>query len=110
MSGAYGNENLMFIRNCSFITVDGTSQTITLNKDTKAVSLYAIADCWVEIGKVPVAAVPAELAQSNGTFFVPAGWGPDIPVPAGTDVGPIKLAAIQATAGGNLYVYERQDN
>lgn len=109
MSGTYGNENLMFIRNCSFITVDGTSDSITLDRNTKAVSLYAIADCWVEVGKGPVAVAPTEKAQSGGSFFVPAGWGPDIPVPAGTDSQPIKVAAIQDSAGGNLYIYERQD-
>lgn len=111
MSGAYGNDNLMFIRNCSFITTDGTSDPgITLDVDTTAISFYATADCWVNIGAgTPVAAAPSEKADSNGSFFVPTGWGPDIPVPVGKDNAPIVVAAIQSTTSGNLYVYQRKD-
>ena len=111
MAGSYGNENLMFISKCIFITTDGTSDPgVTLDKETKAISIYATADAWVNIGAgTPVAAAPSEKVNSNGSFFVPAGWGPDVPVPVGTDATPILVAAIQATAAGNVYIYQRKD-
>lgn len=110
MSGTYGNMNLMFIDSSSFITTDGTSDTFTLDPDTKAISLYAVADAWVKVSVgTPVAAATTEKVKSNGSFFVPAGWGPDIPVPAGSDKNPMVVAAIQSTAAGNLYIYQRKD-
>jgi hypothetical protein len=107
--GSYGNDNLMFISRTSFITHDGTSDAgLTLDKETKAISIYATTDCWVEVGEAPVA-VPATEKVWSDSVFVPAGWGPDIPVPAGSDSKPMKVAVIQASASGNCYIYQRRD-
>jgi hypothetical protein len=107
----HGNDNLMYIRGCSFITADGTSDPgITLDPDTLAVSLYSLTDVWVNIGVgTPVAAAPSEKAASNGSFFVPSGIPFDVGISEGTDEKPQVLAAIQDSAGGNLYVYQRKE-
>lgn len=108
--GSYGNDNLMFIRKSSFITSDGTSDPgLTLDPDTKALSIYASAACWIQVAAVPVA-VPATEKVWSDSIFVPAGWGPDIPVPAGSDKVPMKVAVIQDSAAGNIYIYQRKDN
>ena len=107
--GSYGNDNLMFVSRCSFITTDGTSDAgLTLHKDTKAVTFYSTADAWVLIAAVPVAVPATEKVWSDSTFL-PAGVMVDYPVPAGTDLKPMKVAAIQDSAAGNVYVYERKD-
>lgn len=109
----YGNDNLMFIRDCQFITTDGTSDPgVTLDKDTTSIMLYATADAWINIGKgTPVAAVPSEKTASNGSFFIPTLGNRFIvvAVPVGTDANPVKVAAIQATGAGNVYIYQRKE-
>jgi len=107
--GSYGNDNLMFVSRCSFITTDGTSDAgLTLSKDTKAVTFYALADAWAQVAAVPVAAATTEKVWGD-SIFLPAGVMVDYPVPAGTDAVPMKVALIQDSASANCYVYERKD-
>jgi hypothetical protein len=110
MSGFYGNDNLALVSGCQFLTVDGTSDTVTLPPGTNAVGFFATSACWVMIGDpglTPVAAAPgAEKTVVSKTFFVPAEtFVAEQQISGDTDEKPIKVAAIQATAGGTLYVY-----
>lgn len=112
MAGQSGNSNLLFIRRNHFVTFDGTSkQTIAVDAKCRAVSLYATAACWVAFGTDPTAAaVNQQTAAAANTFFVPATTWLDIALPVdGTVAAPIKIAAIQSSGGGNLYVYERSE-
>jgi hypothetical protein len=107
--GTYGNDNLMFSGPCSFIVADGTSDAgLTLDKDCKAITVYALTDCWVAVGQDPTAVAATEKVWSDSSF-VPTNGLFDIPVPAGSDSQPIKVAVIQDSAGGNVYIYQRKD-
>ena len=110
MSGYYGNSNLALVSGSQFLTVDGTSDTVTLPQGTNAVGFFATAACWVMIGnpgETPVAAAPgAEKTVVTKEFYVPAQtFVPEQQISGATDERPIKVAAIQASAGGRLYVY-----
>lgn len=108
--GTFGNDNLMHISRCSFITTDGTSDPgLTLHKDTKAISVYATAAAWVLVGPGTPVAVPATEKVWSDSLFIPATGWIDVPVPAGTDLKPMKVAAIQNSGAGNVYIYERKD-
>lgn len=113
MSGAHGNDNLFYATATQYLTVDGTSDNVTVGVGTKAVSLFATAACWVKIGtpgETPVAAAPgAEKTRSQRTIYLPAETSKDIPIPVGAADAPVKIAAIQATATGTLYIEERND-
>jgi hypothetical protein len=108
MSGVYGNPNLAYVQGCQYLTFDGTSDlTAALLPVTQAVTLYATADCWVQIAPAPVAAAPGGEKTRVHSFFLPANTFVDVAVPYSDEAHPQIVAAIQATAGGNLYIYER---
>lgn len=112
MSGVNGNDNLLYIRRHHFLTFDGTSdQTIALLPQTRVVTLYATAACWVAFGTSPTAAaVNEKTAGADNAFYLPANMEKDVPLSVdGTPAAPIKIAAIQAVGGGNLHVYERSE-
>lgn len=103
---AYGNDNLLQKNQGQFLTVDGTSDTVTLNKNTYAVELYAAQNCWVTWGTAPTAVKPGAEKTTGDSFYLPASTTRIYPVPYGTDTAPIKLAAIQDSASGSLFVNE----
>lgn len=113
MPGAYNNPNLYHAAATQYLTVDGTSDTVTLGVGTRAVSLFATSACWVRIGikgETPTAAAPgAEKTRVDRLIYLPAESVIDYPVPVGDEAGKVKIAAIQATAGGTLYITERND-
>jgi len=93
------------VKSAQYLTVDGTSDTVTLPVGTKAVKLYAIADCWITFGAAPVAVKPGLEKTESKAFFLPAATLTNpIPVPYGTDAAPTKVAAIQDASGGALHV------
>jgi hypothetical protein len=112
MPGSHGNDNLYRPSACQYLTVDGTSDNVTLGVNTQAVSLYSTEDCWVRVGipgETPTAAAPgAEKTRVFNSFFLPATTVMDIPVPTASDSAQVKIAAIQDSAGGTLHVTERQ--
>lgn len=112
MSGINANPNLLYIRRHQFLTMDGTSDTVTLSADTKIVTLYATAAAWVAFGADPTAAaVNEKTVGAGGSFYVPATTFMDVALPvSGTPAAPVKIAAIQGGSGGNLHVYERSES
>jgi len=107
--GVYGNENLLFIRKCQYVTCGAASdQSATFDANTEAVTLYADADCWCRIGTNPTAAAPGAEKTEVEAFFIPASAFLDVALPRATDSAPLRLAAIQDSAGGNVYIYERK--
>jgi hypothetical protein len=112
MSGAYGNENLAFVGGGQYLTVDGTSDTITIPSGVEALDFYSDTDCWVFIGEpgaTPTAAAPGAEKTGITGFFLPAFLEKSgIPIPRGTDQNRPKIAAIQDTASGTLHVTYRR--
>lgn len=112
MPGTYGNDNLARVVSSQYLSVDGSSDTITLPVGTQAVTLKATAAMWVTIGQPgedPTAAAPgAEKTVVARTFYLGADSEIDVPVPMSTDAELVKIAAIQDSAGGTLYVYHRR--
>jgi hypothetical protein len=104
MSGVLGNDNLAWDKGSQFLTIDGTSDTISCPTDTQAVSLFSDVACWVTFGSVPVAAAPGAEKTQATSFYLPASVLVDYPIPQGTDAVPTKVAAIQADGAGTLYV------
>jgi hypothetical protein len=101
-------ETIFQVKSSQFLTVDGTSDTVTLAPGTQAVYLYAIAACWVTSGFGTVTAVkPGAEKTSSKAFYVPAATliGP-VKVPVGTDASLTKVAAIQDSTGGALHITE----
>jgi hypothetical protein len=114
MAGVYGNDNLAFMPNSQFVTVDGSADlSDTLPTDTYAVTLYSTTDVWwnfTERGKdTPAAAAPAAEKTYGDSKFLPAGIMLDVAVPESHDAALIKVAYIQASAGGTLYITPRND-
>lgn len=111
MPGTHGNDNLAFARKNQFLTIDGSSDTVTLPVGLQAVTLFSDVACWINIGdpgKAPVAAAPgAEKTEAAG-FFLPATTVLDVPVPATKDDALLKIAGIQADGAGTLYVTYRE--
>lgn len=106
--GRYGNENLALITSCQYITFDGTSDSSTLQSNVQALTLFATEPCWVKIGKgAQTAAAPGAEKTVSDSFYVPADAFLDVAVPSSTDENPCVIAAIQDSAGGNLYIYSR---
>lgn len=107
---AYGNDNLLFVRGYQFITTGGTSEQITLDKNTTALTLYAETEgVYVNIGLNPTAAAPGAEKTETESFLVHADSYFDVAVPVGSDSTPQKLAAIQSGTGGTLHIYQRRD-
>lgn len=110
MSGVHGNDNLAWLRGCQFLTIDGTSDSVTLPENIQAVEIYSDVVCWVQIsrpGESPTVAAPgAEKTEIEG-FFLPATTVYPVPVPDGNAANPIKVTAIQAAGAGTLYVNYR---
>lgn len=107
-NGAYGNDNLAYIKKHQFITYAGTSeQSAALAPECVAVDLYAATDCYVAIGPDPTAVAPgAEKTRADG-FLLRADNYLTVAVPKGTEVKPMKIAVIQHTSGGDLDILER---
>jgi hypothetical protein len=115
MAGNYGNENLAFITGCQYLTVDGTSDSITLPEGVHAVDLYSTEDAWVQIGErgvtAPTVAAPgAEKTEIDGFFMAADVWYTGIPVPLGNDAKKVPISAIQgpSATAGTLYVNYRK--
>jgi hypothetical protein len=112
MSGIYGNDNLAFVGGGQYLTVDGTSDNITLPVNVDAVDLYSTTDVWVLIGdpgETPVAAAPGAEKTSVRSFFLPSGVEKSgVPVPRGSAASLVKIAAIQSSAGGTLHATYRR--
>lgn len=106
---AYGNQNLLFVQQSSYITTGATSDLMTLHKDTNGVELYATKACWINIGQVPVAAAAGAEKTAISSFYLPDAGRLRIAVPVGTDAAPMKIAAIQATEAGDLHILELRD-
>ena len=104
MSGVLGNHNLAWAKGSQFLTIDGTSDTITCPTDTQAVSLFSDVACWVTFGRAPVAAAPSAEKTQSTSFYLPANLLVDVPIPCGTDAVPTLVAGIQAVGAGTLYV------
>lgn len=114
MAGVYGNENLSYPIRCQYMTVDSSADlSAELGSDTIAVTLYSTTDTWwnfTEVGKdTPAAAAPGAEETVVRSIFLPSGVMVDYPVPESTDAAKIKIAFIQASAGGTLYITERND-
>jgi hypothetical protein len=108
MSGVYGNYNLLYVRDNQYIDYAAASeQSVGLDWNTEAVSLYSDQDCWVAIGTNPTAAAPGAEKTKAGSFFLPATLQKDVAVPKGTDAAPILVAVIQDSAAGVLHIQER---
>ena len=108
--GAYDNDGLYFHNGYQYITTGATSQQgAALDKNTIAVTLLAETQpCSVAIGPDPTAAVPsAEVVRIAGLSLV-VGQPITVAVPRGSDVAPIKVAAIQIGSAGTLHIYERK--
>lgn len=112
MSGVYGNENLAFVSGGQFLTIDGTSDTVEIPAGVDAVDLYSTTDCWVVIGEpgaTPTAVVPSAEKTTGASFFLPSVVEKSgVPVPRGSAASRPKIAAIQSTAGGTLYITYRK--
>jgi len=110
MSQVAGNDNLAYAKGSQFLTVDGTSDTLTIPAGVYAVDLYAAAACWVTVGApgaTPTAAAGSEKTTTT-SFYLPATLEKTIAIPIGDDTNQVKIAAIQDSAGGNLYVTYRE--
>lgn len=108
--GPYGLGTIAYAAKSQYLTVDGTSDNVTLPGKTRAVTLLATSACWINIGEpgaTPTAAAPGAEKTVISGFYLPADLPTDVVVPEGTDEKPVKIAAIQATAGGTLYVTYR---
>jgi hypothetical protein len=101
---AYGKEELFFVKSSQYLTVDGTSDTVTLPTGTIAVRLHALSNCWVAFGTAPTAVKPGAEKTVTGSFYLPLGTPIILAVPMGTDEAPMKVAAIQDTASAALHV------
>jgi len=109
MSGKYGNANLAIPRKVQYLSVDATSDTVTLSAGTRAVRFQASSAMWIVIsnpGETPTAAAPgAEKTLVDG-FWMDSGDVADYAVPVSTDSSQGQIAAIQDTASGTLTVTE----
>ena len=102
-----GNPNVVRYNACQYLTVDGTSDSVTLNAKCRAITVYSTAACWLLTGNGTVTAVKPGAEKTTGaTIFIPgATFVSGIEV-GGNDTTPPVVAAIQDSAGGSLYVYE----
>ena len=77
------------------ITFSGTSAAMTnaVSDQIRRVSLYADADCYIHFAQTPTA--------TTADFFLPGSIQIMLAIHPGQ-----KIAAIQSTAGGTLYVSE----
>jgi|SRR4051812_3102165 hypothetical protein len=77
------------------LAVAGTSaQSAAVGGNTTIVRIYATQDCWVALGPNPTAA-------ANTSMFLAAGAPEYLAINPGE-----KIAAIQASAAGSLYISE----
>jgi len=109
MPGVYGIDGLYFFNGSQYITTGAASDTgAALDINTVAVALTCITnDMWVAIGTSPTAAAAgAEKTKSTTSFPMHAGQQITLAVPRGTDSAPIKIAAIQDSAAGQLDIIE----
>ena len=103
----YGNYNLAQAGKSQFLTVDGTSDTLTMSSNIQGLWFYSTQDCWIKIGTGTVVAVkPSAQKVVTDSFFLPANTIKETNVPASTDEKPCVIAAIQDSASGNLHVME----
>lgn len=109
MAGSYGNDNLMFIAKCQFVTFNGTSDaSAALDSDTMAVTLFASSACWAAIDTAPVAAIPSGEKVKGVSIYVPQNQFIDVAVPYGRENAPLKVGVVDDGTGGNLFIYERK--
>ena len=110
MSGVLGNANLARVAGFQYLTVDGTSDTVEIPAGVQFVDLIAANDCYVvpgRPGETPTAVVPSGEKTDADGFYLPGGVVYSIAVNLGTAEKPIKIAAIQVSTGGALYVNYR---
>lgn len=105
---SYGNPNIASYNRAQYLTVDGSSDSVTLDPRCRAFSVYATSACWVKFGRgSQTAAAPgAEKTAVTGSFFVPASTLISAVAIEGTTNDVPTVAAIQDSAGGTLHVYE----
>lgn len=109
---SYGNSNLLFVNGGQFISYGGTSEvTAALSPLTIAVEVVATTDCWVLVGgageTTPVAVKPGAESTRGASFPLRAGVEKVFPIPIST--AGVKIAVIQDTSAGVLYVTERRE-
>ena len=103
----YGNYNLAAVGNSQHLTVDGSTDFLTMSSNVQGLLCYSTADCWVAVGTGTVTAVkPSGEKVSTGSFFLPAATVREFAVPSSTDEKPVKVAAVQDSATGILHVQE----
>lgn len=106
---AYGNDNVVSYDRCQYLTVDGTSDSVTLSGNAKAITVRATVAVWVKVGRGTQTAVkPSGEKTAGETFYLPANTDRVLRV-SGNDESPCIVAAIQDTTGGALYVTEHYD-
>ena len=104
------NENLAYGRNFQSLTIDGDSDTVTLPAGLQAVTLVSDTALYFVVGEpggTPTASSPsAEKTVTDGQYL-PADIPMDFAIPVGSENSKVKIAAVQASAGGTLYVNYR---
>lgn len=105
---AYGNPNVAGYDRVQYLTVDDSSDSVTLSPKCRAFSVFATSAMWVKHGRgAQTAAAPgAEKTAVDNLLFVPSGVYISAVKIGGDDTNAPVVAAIQSTAGGTLYVYE----
>lgn len=105
----YGNQNIPSCDRCQYLTVDGTSDSVTLSGKAKAVTIRSTVAVWVKIGRgAQTAAAPGAEKTAITSFYLPANVDRSLAV-SGSDQTPVVVAAIQDASGGTLYVLEHFD-
>ena len=102
----YGNYNLAAVGKSQYLTVDSSSDTLTMSSGIQGLLLYSTTDCWVSIGPAPTAAAPGAEKTAVVSLFLPSSTIREFSVPKSTDEAPLLVAAIRDTADGVLHVQE----
>lgn len=108
---SYGSPNIASYNRSQYLTVDGNSDSVTLSVKALAFSVISTTACWIKYGPgAQTAAAPgAEKTAVLDSIYVPADTVISGIRIKGTDDALPTVAAIQASAGGTLYVMEHWD-
>lgn len=89
-----------------FAVAVGSARTgADFDPTTTVITIYSTTACWIALGNASVtAAAPATAHDNADVHFIPAGIYVDLKINGSATP---RLAAIRATADGNIYIWQR---